>query len=144
MEEQTVDMRATELAGWYGETTGPTAAQWRRVLSGPEGSPITLINFFKLRSIARYADDASSGMEAMMRYAAVSGPTLAKVGGRFLLTGAFEGTFMGEDEEWDLVVIAAYPNRAALLALSDDDAYRAAWTHRVAAVERQRVVIAVG
>lgn len=144
MDEQIVDARAAGLASWYGETTGPTAAQWRRVLSGPAGSSITLINFFKLRPVARYAgiDDAPSGMEAMMRYAAVSGPTLAKVGGRFLLTGPFEATFIGEDEKWDLIAIAAYPDRAALLALFDDDAYRAAWAHRVAAVERQRVVIA--
>lgn len=144
MEEQTVNQRAAELVGWYGEIAGPTAAQWRRVLSGPEGSPITLINFFKLRAVARDAAGTSSGMDAMMRYAAVSGPTVAKVGGRFLLTGAFEATFMGEDEDWDMVAIAAYPDRAALLALLDDDAYRAAWADRVAAVERQRVVIAAG
>jgi len=144
MDEQTVDVRAAELAAWYGESAGPTAAQWRRVLSGPQGSPITLINFFKLRPVAHCADGATSGMEAMMRYAAVSGPTLAKVGGRFLLTGAFEATFIGEDEDWDLVAIAAYPDRAALLALLDDDGYRAAWADRVAAVERQRVAIAAG
>ncbi|MGH7787961.1 MAG: DUF1330 domain-containing protein [Candidatus Binatia bacterium] len=144
MQEQTVDVRAAELAAWYGETAGPTAAQWRRVLSGPQGAPITLINFFKLRAVVRDGDGASSGMDAMMRYAAVSGPTLVKVGGRFLLTGAFEATFMGEDEDWDLVAIAAYPDRAALFALLDDDAYRAAWADRVAAVERQRVVVAAG
>ena len=142
MRDHTVDGRAAELAGIYGQ--GPTAAQWRRVLSGPAGAPITLINFFKLRPIARSADGETSGMQAMMQYAAVSGPTLARVGGRFLLTGAFETTLMGEDEQWDLVAIATYPDRAALLALFDDDAYRAAWTHRVAAVERQRVIIAAG
>jgi len=144
MQEQTLAARAAELAGWYGASAGPTAAQWRRVLSGAEGTPITLINFFKLRPMAADPDGAISGMEAMLRYAAVSGPTLAKVGGRFLLTGAFETTLIGEDEDWDLVAIGAYPNRAALLALFDDDAYRAAWAHRVAAIARQRVVIAAG
>lgn len=144
MDEQNVGERAAELAGWYGESDGPTLAQWRRMLSGPQAAPITLVNFFKLRPVARYAGDATSGMEAMMRYAAVSGPALAKVGGRFLLTGAYESTFMGEDEDWDLVAIASYPDRAALLALLDDAAYRAAWADRVAAVARQRVVIAAG
>ena len=144
MEEQEVNRRATELAAWYGESAGPTAAQWRRVLSGPEGTPISLINFFKLRPVALDADRTTSGMEALMRYAAVSGPTLEKVGGRFLLQGAFESTLMGDDEDWDVVVVASYPDRAALIALNDDEAYRAAWAHRVAAVERQRVVVAVG
>ena len=144
MQEETMRIRAAELAAWYGETTGPTAAQWQRVLTGPEGSPITLINLFKLRTIAATPDGQTSGMEAMARYAAVSGPTLAKVGGRFVLTGAYETTFMGEDEDWDFIAIGSYPDRAALLALCDDADYREAWAHRVAAVERQRVIIAAG
>jgi len=144
MEEDESRIRAAELAAWYGEGTGPSAAQWHRVLSGSDGSPITLINLFKLRPIAATAEGQTSGMEAMARYAAVSGPTLEKVGGRFLLMGAFEATFMGDDEDWDLVVIVSYPDRAALLALCDDAAYREAWSHRAAAVERQRVLIAAG
>ncbi len=146
MDEQIVAARAAELMQWYGAGTGPTAAQWRRVLDGPGGSPVTLINFFKLRPMAAYAAGGTpvSGFEAMMRYAAVSGPTLEKVGGRFLLSGPFETTLIGEDEDWDLVAIGAYPTRDALLALFDDAAYRDAWMHRVAAVERQRVLIAAG
>lgn len=147
MDEHEVERRVAELTRWYGEGTGPRAAQWRRVLAGPAGTPITLVNLFKLRAVARYAGgDATeaSGMEAMMRYAAVSGPTLEKVGGRFLLTGAFESTLIGEEEDWDLVAIGAYPDRAALLALFDDVAYRTAWAHRAAAVDRQRVLVAAG
>ena len=146
MDEQTVAARAAELTQWYGGDTGPSATQWQRVLAGPDGSPVTVINLFKLRPMARYAtmDDPVSGFEAMMRYAAVSGPTLEKVGGRFLLSGPFETTLIGDDEDWDLVAIGSYPSRAALLALFDDEAYRDAWAHRVAAVERQRVLIAAG
>lgn len=135
-----IESRAAELAAVYGEEAGPTALQWRRMLSGPAGAPVTLINFFKLRPTA----GESTGMQEMMSYAAVSRPTLEKVGGRFLLTGPFAGTFMGEDEDWDLVVVASYPNREALVALHDDAAYREAWPHRAAAVERQRVVLAMG
>lgn len=136
-----IETQAARLAAHYGELHGPTAAQWQRMLSGPAGTPVTLINFFKLRAAA---GDGGSGLEAMMRYASVSGPTLEKVGGRFLLSGPFEATFMGDDEDWDIVAIASYPDRAALVALHDDEAYRRAWSDRVAAVERQRVVIAAG
>jgi uncharacterized protein (DUF1330 family) len=110
------------------------------MLSGPADAPVTVINFFKLRAVA----GSSTGMQEMMSYAAVSGPTLEKVGGRFLVSGPFQGTLMGEEEDWDLVAIASYPNRDALVALHDDSAYREAWSHRVAAVERQRVVLAMG
>ena len=136
-----VETQAARLVEQYGEKHGPTAGQWQRVLSGSAGSPITLINFFKLHATAA---DGGSGLEALMRYAAVSGPTLEKVGGRFLLSGPFETTFMGEDEDWDIVAIASYPDRAALIALHEDEAYQRAWSDRVAAVERQRVVIAAG
>ncbi|HEV7735688.1 MAG TPA: DUF1330 domain-containing protein [Candidatus Binatia bacterium] len=146
MDEQIGAARAVELTQWYGAGAGPTITQWQRVLDGPGGAPVTVINFFKLRPMAAYATggDPVSGFEAMMRYAAVSGPTLEKVGGRFLLSGPFETTLIGDDEDWDLVAIGAYPTRDALLALFDDAAYREAWAHRVAAVERQRVVIAAG
>lgn len=146
MDEHTVTARAAELTQWYGAGSGPSLAQWQRVLEGPAESPVTVINFFKLRAMAEYPAErpAVSGIEAMMRYAAVSGPTLEKVGGRFLLSGPFETTLIGEDEDWDLVAIGAYPSRRALLALFDDAAYRDAWPHRAAAVARQRVLIAAG
>jgi uncharacterized protein (DUF1330 family) len=137
--ENDIETQAARLAAHYGEH-GPTSAQWRRMLSGPAGAPITLINFFKLNT----AGGGGGGLEAMMRYASVSGPTLEKVGGRFLLSGPFETTFMGDDEDWDIVAIASYPDRAALVALHEDEAYRIAWADRVAAVERQRVLIAAG
>jgi uncharacterized protein (DUF1330 family) len=135
-----IDTRAAELSNAYGNEMAPTAGQWRHMLAGPADAPITIINFFKLRPVA----GEGSGLQAMMSYAAVSGPALSKVGGRFLVSGPFEGTFMGDDEDWDLVAIASYPDREALLALLDDADYREAWRHRVAAVERQKVLIARG
>lgn len=36
--------------------SSPAAAQWARLLEGPADAPITLINRFKLRTTARYAD----------------------------------------------------------------------------------------
>ena len=141
MQEQKIQDRARELTEWYGEAMAPTLEQWQRVLSGPDDTPVTLVNFFKLRE---ETEEGVSGLESLMRYAAVSEPTLEKVGGRFLLRGRFETAFMGLEEDWDLIIVASYPDRAALIALHSDEGYRAAWPHRVAAVERQRVAIAAG
>jgi uncharacterized protein (DUF1330 family) len=133
-----IETQADRLVAFYGEQNGPTLEQWQRMLSGPTGTPITLVNFFKLTT------SAEGGLQAMMRYASVSGPTLEKFGGRFLVSGPFETTFMGQDEDWDIVAIASYPDRAALVALHEDEAYRRAWADRVAAIARQRVSIAAG
>ncbi len=135
------------LTAWYGDGadgTAPTRSQWRALLQRPQDQPISLINFFKMRDAAGYPTDsgqeAATGEEAFQRYAEVSVPTVEKVGGRFLLLAPFEFAFMGPGEDWDLVAIGSYPNAGALLALLEDAGYRAAYPHRSAALERQRVL----
>ena len=54
-------------------------------------------------------------------------PALERAGGRFLLVGPCEGGFAGADEDWDLIAIGSYPDTESLLALYEDDAYRAAF-----------------
>ena len=142
--------RVDQLVKWYGEGadgSSPTHDQWARIVGRPEDQPITLINFFKMRDLALYSDNEQSsvsGQEAFERYAAVSMPTLEKVGGSFLLVAPFEGMFAGAPEDWDLVAIGSYPNTAALLNLFEDEAYRSVFNHRVAACERQRVFVCSG
>ena len=142
--------RKEVLLARYGDGmdgSAPTLDQWTRLLEGAPENPIAVINFFKLRGEARYgagdevAEEATSGGEAMMQYAAVSGPALERVGGSFLLMGSYEASLMGEDESWDMVAIGSYPSRHALLELFEDEAYAKAYAHRRAAVERQRVVV---
>ena len=126
------------MADHYG--LDPTALE-----AAPPG-PLTVVNLFKLREVAAYpsgtAPTATSGLEAMLAYAAVSGERLAAVGGRFLSQGMMVGSLWGNDEVgWDLVVVAEYPDIGAVRALLDDPLYRDAYEHRRAAVEHQRVVI---
>ena len=148
-----IDASIGRLIAWYGDGadgSSPTADQWRHVLERPANSPLTLVNFFKLRERAVYAQDfpnvetACSGRAAFDRYAAVSMPTLEKVGGRFLLVAPFEGMVVGDYEDWDLVAVGAYPNGDALLALFEDADYRACFAHRTAACERQKVFLCDG
>lgn len=108
----------------------PTPDQWRRVLERPADQPVTILNLFKIRDQA-----------AFDRYAEVSIPAMQKAGGKFLLIAPCAGTFMGEDEDWDLVAIGSYPDAESLLRLFDDPAYVAAYPHRSAACSRQKVLI---
>jgi uncharacterized protein (DUF1330 family) len=108
--------------------------------------PITLVNLFALRAVAAYPDgETCSGVEAMLRYGAVSGDRLAAVGGRFVAQALPTGVVWGDasDGDWDLVVVATYPDVDAFWSLLADDEYRAAFAHRRAAVARQRVTVGV-
>ena len=117
------------------------------VLRSLPAGRFTLVNFFRLRDHAigeAGLVDGRSGLEAMMQYAHVSRPCLEAAGGRFLTQGIPVGTLWGEDnQDWDIVVLAEYPNGDALRALLDDPAYREAYADRRAAVEDQRVVVSV-
>jgi uncharacterized protein (DUF1330 family) len=142
-----LDTSLDRLIGWYGdgaEGNAPTRSQWRALLQRPQDQPVSLINFFKMRAEAVYPTDsphnAATGEQAFQRYAEVSVPTVEKVGGRFLLLAPFEFGFMGPEEDWDLVAIGSYPNATVLLALLEDADYRAAYPHRSAALERQKVL----
>ncbi len=142
-------VRLDALIAAYGDGADgacPTPEIWERILARPKDAPVTLVNFFKMRESAHYGGDgaACTGAEAFDRYADVSMPALHRAGGKFLLVAPFEGTFAGSAEDWDLVAIGSYPNTDALLALFEDDAYQAAFHHRTAACERQRVVLCSG
>lgn len=135
-----------QLVEWYGDGSNgavPRPEQWARVLGRNADQGITLINFFKFRDMANYVDEVIeiSGKEAFDNYAAVSIPTMERVGGTFLLVAPFEGSLLGADEDWDLVAIGAYPNQQAFLDLYQDEAYREAFRHRTAACAAQKVLI---
>ncbi|MEH6404415.1 MAG: DUF1330 domain-containing protein [Sneathiella sp.] len=145
-----IETRLAALVTAYGAGTDggtPTKAQWRHLLETKSAGKTTLINFFKMRNTAEYpatsihAQNPGTGEEAFMRYAEVSVPTLEKVGGSFLLHGPFDGMFAGQDEDWDVIVVGTYPNRAAVLALFEDSDYQNVFIHRSAACSRQKVFI---
>jgi uncharacterized protein (DUF1330 family) len=69
---------------------------------------------------------------------------MERVGGAFLLVAPFQASFVGQDEDWDLVAVGRYPNLQAFLDLHRDEGYRAAYRHRTAGCERQKVLICDG
>ncbi|KZM48602.1 DUF1330 domain-containing protein [Labrenzia sp. OB1] len=141
-----VNQQVSQFTAWYGSGTDgscPTEAQWAQILGRPADKPVTLINFFKLRDKAEYSEGSgdASGQDAFASYAAVSIPAMKHAGGRFLHVGPFQGMFLGENEDWDVVAIGAYPNLDALKTLYSDESYRNAFHHRTAACERQKVLV---
>lgn len=144
-----VNRMVDQFGHWYASAatgTCPSPDQWTRILARDPDRPFALMNFFKLREIARYEPDQDdgvpvSGEEAFARYSAISIPTMDRVGGSFLLVGSFQGSFVGGDENWDLIAVGRYPNLEAFQGLYGDEAYQSVFHHRTAACERQKVLI---
>ena len=148
-----IDQQVQQFCEWYGDGSdgsSPTKEQWKHILTLPPANPLKLVNFFKLSAEADYARSPSdagavvSGMEAFNKYAAVSMPAMDKSGGSFLHVGPYGGMFLGDSENWDIIAIGAFPNLDAFLGLYTDQDYRNCFTHRVAACERQKVMICAG
>ncbi len=135
-----VDMDRHDLATEYGLTVDGGIF---RALESVGDGPITVVNQFALRDVAEYAEgEPCSGVDAMLRYGAASGVCLEAVGGRFVAQALPTGVLWGDlDDDWDLVVVATYPDVDAFWALLADPTYRAAFVHRRAAVARQRVTV---
>jgi uncharacterized protein (DUF1330 family) len=108
--------------------------------AGPPG-PIVMVNLLKFRERALYPDkrDAHlSGREAYLRYAAAATELLPKFGGRAIFAGDVTFLAIGRVESlWDEIVLAEYPDRAALWAMSSSEAWRRIAVHREAGLAGQ-------
>jgi len=109
--------------------------------------PIEMLNLVRLRTHAAYPSDhplagkGLDGADAYRRYSAESAPVLKRIGASIAWRGGFEATLIGPaSESWDLVFVARYPTAHAFLEMITDPAYRAAVTHRQAAVRTSRLI----
>ncbi len=120
----------------------PTKEQFAAFQALPDEGPIHMLNLVRLREHAAYEDGReATGAEAYKVYARESGPVFERLGGRQHWIGRFDCMLIGpEDERWDLVFIAEYPNPAAFAAMIRDPDYREAVKHRTAAVAESRLI----
>ncbi len=120
----------------------PTKEQFAAFQTLPDEGPIHMLNLVRLREHAVYEDGRkASGADAYKAYARESGPVFERLGGRQHWIGRFDCVLIGpEDERWDLVFIAEYPNPAAFAAMIRDPEYREAVKHRTAAVVESRLI----
>ena len=119
----------------------PGADQAAAFFGGAEDGPFVMINLLKFKPQAEYADGsepALSGRDAYRRYGAAVQACLASVGGRSLYAGDMTELMLGEvDELWDMVALAEYPSRAAMLAMINSPEYQAIEKHRIAGLAGQ-------
>jgi uncharacterized protein (DUF1330 family) len=119
----------------------PTPEQAKSFFSGEEDGPMCMVNLLKFKDKATYADGSEpelSGRDAYLRYGAGIQACLAAVGGKARFSGMVTDLMLGEVEElWDMVAIAEYPSRAAMLAMVQSPEYQAITKHRDAGLAGQ-------
>jgi uncharacterized protein (DUF1330 family) len=103
--------------------------------------PIYMVNLLKFKDKAEYPDKRETdltGEEAYAIYGQEVRKHLEKVGGQPIFSGKVSRLMLGEVEDlWDVVAIAMYPNRKAMLDMLSDPEYIKSAQHRVAGLEGQ-------
>jgi len=119
----------------------PTADQIAELSEDREGGAIYMVNLLRFKDKAEYQDGRETdltGQEAYGIYGTEVVGHLAKVGGKPVIGGQVTGLRLGEVEDlWDMVAIAMYPSRKAMLTMITDPAYLKSAEHRTAGLEGQ-------
>ena len=119
----------------------PNDQQMAGFLEESENQPIYMVNLLKFKDKATYPDKRKTdltGEEAYAIYGLEVRKHLEKVGAKPIFSGKVSRLMLGEVEDlWDLIAIATYPNRKAMLDMISDPEYIKSAQHRVAGLEGQ-------
>lgn len=107
---------------------------------GPEG-PIYMVNLLKFKAKAEYPDERATNLSGAQAYA-IYGEAVSKLitefGGAAMFSARVERLMLGEVEElWDMVAIAMYPSRAAMMNMMRSPTMQAIGIHRAAGLAGQ-------
>ena len=119
----------------------PNDQQMAGFLEESKDQPIYMVNLLKFKDKAVYPDKRETdltGEEAYAIYGQEVRKHLEKVGAKPIFSGKVSRLMLGEVEDlWDVVAIAMYPNRKAMLDMISDPEYIKSAQHRVAGLEGQ-------
>ena len=119
----------------------PNDQQMAGFLEEGKDQPIYMVNLLKFKDKAVYPDKRETdltGEEAYAIYGQEVRKHLEKVGAKPIFSGKVSRLMLGEVEDlWDVVAIATYPNRKAMLDMLSDPEYIKSAQHRVAGLEGQ-------
>ena len=119
----------------------PSQSQMDEFSSGDNDTPIAMVNLLKFKEKAEYEDGREtdlSGKDAYMIYGLEVLGHLHKVGATSFFGGDVSRLMLGEVEDlWDMVAIAKYPSRKAMLQMMMDPEYQKSEAHRSAGLEGQ-------
>ncbi len=120
----------------------PEKSQFAAFAAMPDDGPIWMLNMIRLRKKAKYEDGRDmTGAEAYAEYGRASAPFFSGVGGKIIWSALPQVVLIGpDDERWDMIFMAEYPNAAAFLEMVKNPGYQGIVHHRQAAVKTSRLI----
>ena len=119
----------------------PNDEQMKGFMEGDIDTPIYMVNLLKFRDKAEYEDGRETnltGEEAYLIYGQEVQEHLKKVGAEPIFSGRVARLMLGEvGELWDVIAIAKYPSRKAMMEMIMDADYRESEKHRAAGLKGQ-------
>jgi len=97
----------------------PEPEQIRELLTGPDDTPVVMVNLLSFRDRADAGSEGVTGEESYMRYAEKMRKFVESKGGRFLWSGRVDSMVIGEsDADFHVVGLVEYPSRKAFLEIA--------------------------
>ena len=121
----------------------PSAADWQAILELPE-QPFAILNLLKFRKHVEVDGRELAGAAAYRQYSAAVASAFQRHGGTRLFIGRVAHFFPQDLDDWDLAVLARYPNPIALAQMWLDGDFISAHRHRLTGVERSGVLLLEG
>ncbi|MDC0148148.1 DUF1330 domain-containing protein [Alphaproteobacteria bacterium] len=119
----------------------PTKEQIMGFFEEGKNETIYMVNLLKFKEKAEYEDGRKtdlSGVQAYKIYGEAVEQLLETLGGSFVFGGNVERLMLGEVEElWDMVAIASYPSRAAMMEMMQSSEMQEISVHRTAGLAGQ-------
>ena len=118
----------------------PSPEQWEALANAENNEPVRMVNLFKFKEKAEYADGSESelsGQDAYLRYVAGVKAIIVRAGGKVHLSDV-TGLVTGEvDELWDMVAFVDYPSLRVADEMRASPEYQALIKHREAGLAGQ-------
>ena len=119
----------------------PNDEQMKGFMEGDIDTPIYMVNLLKFKDKAEYEDGRETnltGEEAYSIYGLEVLEHLKKVDAKLIFSGKVERMMLGEvGELWDVIAIAKYPSRKAMMEMIMDADYQESEKHRAAGLKGQ-------
>lgn len=97
----------------------PEPQQIQELMSGPQDSPVVMVNLLSFKQDADGGNEGMSGEESYMRYGGNMRKFVESKGGRFIWTGRVDSMLIGEsDADFQVVALVEYPSRKAFLEIT--------------------------
>jgi uncharacterized protein (DUF1330 family) len=127
----------------------PTPQSVKRLMAKvPAGVPVVMLNLLRFRERAVYPPELDlapcSGRDAYAAYAKNASTHLANVGAKVIWKAQAKHSFIAPvGEEWDEIMLVAYPSRDAFMTMLKSPDYQAITMHRTAALADARLLVTV-